>query len=72
MLGAVSERKSLEVAGYLSLSRDTVYRMSQSGKIPATKVGSQWRFDAKEIEDWLKNNKNTSQKKSSKIQRRKK
>ena len=65
-----------EVAEYLSLSRDTVYRMSQGGKIPATKVGSQWRYDAKEIELWVMLNKNTStgsnKKKGTKAPRRKK
>lgn len=48
------------IATYLTLSRDTVYRLVQTGKIPATKVGYQWRFNAKDIEDWLNQNKNTS------------
>lgn len=30
-----------EVAGYLRLSKDTVYRMAHGGKIPASKVGTQ-------------------------------
>ena len=48
-----------EVAKYLSLSRDTVYRLAQAGKIPAGKVGNQWRFTSSEIEEWLQKNKNT-------------
>lgn len=47
-----------EVAAYLRLSRDTVYRMVQKGKIPASKVGTQWRFRKIEVDDWLDANKN--------------
>ncbi len=47
-----------EVAGYLRLSRDTVYRMASTGKLPASKVGSQWRFRRNEVDLWLEKNKN--------------
>jgi len=53
-----------EVAAYLRLSRDTVYRMVQSGKIPASKVGTQWRFRKKELDGWLEANKNLKIEKS--------
>ena len=42
-----------EVAAYLRLSKDTVYRMASRGKLPAAKVGSQWRFRRDEVEQWL-------------------
>ena len=45
-----------EVAAYLRLSKDTVYRMAQNGKIPAAKVGAQWRFQRQEVDEWLKAN----------------
>ena len=48
-----------EVAEYLRLSKDSVYRMAQSGKIPASKVGTQWRFRRDEVDRWLEENKNT-------------
>lgn len=51
-----------EVAKFLSLSRDTVYRMAQIGKIPASKVGTQWRFRRKDIDGWLDQNSNTKSK----------
>ena len=44
-----------EVAEYLKLSRTTLYRLAQDGEIPASKVGSQWRFDREEIDEWMKN-----------------
>ena len=47
-----------EVATYLRLSKDTVYRMVQSGRIPAAKVGTQWRFRKPEVEQWLESNRN--------------
>ncbi len=47
-----------EVATYLRLSKDTLYRMAQTGKIPASKVGTQWRFRRSEVDAWLEQNKN--------------
>jgi excisionase family DNA binding protein len=47
-----------EVASYLRLSKDTVYRMAQAGKIPASKVGTQWRFRQEDVDAWLEKNKN--------------
>lgn len=44
-----------EVAQYLQLSRDTVYKFAQKGKIPASKIGKQWRFKRDEIDSWVKN-----------------
>lgn len=47
-----------EVAFYLRLSKDTVYRMVQKGRIPASKVGMQWRFRRSDVDLWLDKNKN--------------
>ncbi len=33
-----------EVAAYLKVSRETVYKLAQQRKLPASKVGNQWRF----------------------------
>ncbi len=48
-----------EVADYLRLSRDTVYRLASSGRLPASKVGSQWRFRKADVDLWLDRNRNT-------------
>jgi len=37
----------------INVDRSTIYRMAESGKLPAIKVGRQWRFPAEEIEAWL-------------------
>ena len=42
-----------EVAEYLQLSKDMIYRLAQSGKIPASKVGSRWRFRRERIDHWM-------------------
>lgn len=41
-----------EVAHYLRVSRTSVYSWAQQGKIPAGKVGKQWRFSKREITRW--------------------
>jgi PTS system nitrogen regulatory IIA component len=51
---AVREVMTLEeVAEYLQVSEKSVLRMAQSGKIPAAKVASQWRFMRSVVDDWL-------------------
>jgi excisionase family DNA binding protein len=42
-----------EVAEYLRMSRTTVYRLVQSGKIPGVKIASQWRFRKQTLERWM-------------------
>ena len=45
-----------EVADYLRVTKKTIYRLLARGDIPATKVGTQWRFDKSSIDDWLQRN----------------
>jgi excisionase family DNA binding protein len=47
-----------QVAEYLRVDKFTVYRLVTQKKIPAFKVGSQWRFKQDLIEDWLRKNSN--------------
>ncbi len=42
-----------EIQTILEVDRSTVYRMAEDGRLPAIKVGRQWRFPAQKIEDWL-------------------
>ena len=46
-----------EAAKYLKLGRSTVYRLVHEGKLPAHKFGRQWRFDAAELDEWMKSGK---------------
>jgi excisionase family DNA binding protein len=42
-----------DVAGYLSVDEKTVYRLAQQGKLPGFKVAGTWRFQLKDIQDWI-------------------
>ncbi|MGZ5384254.1 MAG: PocR ligand-binding domain-containing protein [Acidimicrobiia bacterium] len=42
-----------ELQQLLHVDRSTIYRMAESGQLPAMKVGRQWRFPADRIERWL-------------------
>ena len=43
-----------EVAKYLQLSTMMVYKLAQSGQLPAVKIGRVWRFNQEAIDNWLK------------------
>src|SRR5215203_4102572 len=42
-----------EVLEYLQVNLRTVYRLIKAGKIPAVRVGRQWRFRKRDIDVWL-------------------
>lgn len=42
-----------DVQDLLQVDRTTIYRMVESGRLPAIRVGKQWRFARAEIEQWL-------------------
>jgi len=51
-----------EVAEYLNVSKDSIYRLAQKGEIPASKIGNLWRFKREEIDEWMKNSRNNKSK----------
>jgi excisionase family DNA binding protein len=42
-----------EISELLKIHHSTVYRMIRESRIPAFKVGSDWRFRTDEIEHWM-------------------
>ena len=42
-----------EVAKYLKLKPQTIYTWAQSGKIPAAKLGKEWRFKKSVVDRWF-------------------
>ena len=42
-----------QIAAHLQVSKETVYRWLDRGKIPAHRVGKQWRFLANEVDEWV-------------------
>ena len=47
-----------QVARYLKVDKFTVYRLVAQKKIPAFKVGNQWRFKKNLLDEWLEKNSN--------------
>jgi excisionase family DNA binding protein len=43
-----------EIAKYLGVSKESIYRWLESKKMPAHKVGRQWKFKLTEIDSWVK------------------
>ena len=44
-----------DVAKYLKLKPQTIYTWAQNGKIPAAKIGKEWRFRKDIIDAWFLN-----------------
>jgi excisionase family DNA binding protein len=42
-----------EVAEYLRLTPQTIYKWAQERRIPAAKLGKEWRFRRSVIDRWL-------------------
>jgi len=43
-----------EAAKHLRVHVKSLYRLAKQGKIPARKVGGQWRFHRQTLDEWLK------------------
>jgi excisionase family DNA binding protein len=53
-----------QVAEYLSVDKFTIYRLLAEKGLPAFKVGNQWRFKRRLLENWLQKNSNARKKDS--------
>lgn len=42
-----------EVANYLKLKPQTIYTWAQEKRIPAAKLGKEWRFKKSMIDEWF-------------------
>lgn len=42
-----------DVATYLSVTERTIYRLVKDNRLPAFKVGGQWRFKADMLDAWI-------------------
>jgi len=43
-----------DLAAYLQVSKSSLYKLAQEGKVPGQKVGKHWRFHRETIDEWLK------------------
>jgi len=46
-----------EIAGYLGVKRDTIYKWVGRKGMPAHKVGRLWKFKQDEIDGWVRSGK---------------
>ncbi|WP_419587908.1 methylation-associated defense system helix-turn-helix domain-containing protein MAD1 [Thiolapillus sp.] len=44
-----------EIAAYLGIKRDTVYKWIERKQMPAHKVGRLWKFRKEEVDRWVRN-----------------
>ncbi len=44
---------SKDMQTLLHVDRSTIYRMAEDGRLPAIKVGKQWRFPKHQVDNWL-------------------
>lgn len=43
-----------EIAAYLGIKRDTVYKWIADKRMPAHKIGRLWKFRKEEVDEWVK------------------
>lgn len=43
-----------EIAGYLGVSKDTIYGWISKREMPAHKVGRLWKFKSDEVDIWVR------------------
>lgn len=43
-----------EIAAYLGIKRDTVYRWTSERNMPGHKIGRLWKFRKEEIDEWVR------------------
>ena len=49
-------KKIMNIEGlskYLDVSKSTLYKLAQEGKVPGQKVGKHWRFRKETVDKWL-------------------
>lgn len=48
-----------ELAEYLKVSKSSLYKLAQQGRVPGQKVGKHWRFSKGAVDRWLEKNEET-------------
>ena len=46
-----------EIAAYLGIKQDTVYKWIKRRELPAHKAGRLWRFRTDEVDNWIRDKK---------------
>ena len=59
-----------DLAQYLKISKSTLYKLAQEGALPGQKVGRHWRFHRDAVDQWLRNERQTSASHTTKLPRK--
>ncbi len=43
-----------EIAEYLGVAKDSIYRWIESRGLPAHRIGKLWKFKKAEVDDWVR------------------
>jgi len=54
-----------EIAAYLGIKRDTVYRWISERNMPGNKIGRLWKFRKEEVDEWMRSGDGTEKRKDS-------
>ncbi len=46
-----------DLAEYLQVSKSSLYKLVQNGRVPGQKVGKHWRFHKEVVDEWLRGTK---------------
>ncbi len=56
-----------QIADHLQVSKEKIYKLSQKGRMPASKFGGQWRFKRQVVDNWMLKNQSVQRKPKRKI-----
>jgi len=45
---------AMEVAKHLKVHPSTVYKLAKRGELPGFKIGTDWRFDRAQLDEWIR------------------
>lgn len=46
-----------EIAQYVGVSKETVYRWLERGSVPSHRIGKLWKFKTSEVDEWVRSGK---------------
>jgi len=52
-----------DIAAYLGIKRDTVYRWISERNMPGHKIGRLWKFRKEDVDEWMRSGRGTEKRK---------
>ena len=57
-----------EIATYLGIKRDTVYRWINEKQMPAQRIGRLWKFKRDEVDEWVRKGRASDEKNGGRVE----